>query len=139
VTTIQPKRTFLDKVLILHGLAYYFEAKGILRGNGRMSRHYYDVHRLTGEPAGQQGCADDVLIEDCVRHSKIFFYRSNTGLDQAKRGSFRLRPPDKMLDPLRRDYAAMATMIFGPVPAFEVVLESVTHAQELLNGGRRSA
>lgn len=133
MTTIQPKRTFLDKILILHGLNFYFEAKGVLRGNGRMSRHYYDVHRLMKAPVGQQGCADNALIENCVRHAKMFFYRSNTGLDQAKRGSFRLQPIDKMVDPLRRDYDAMATMIFGPVPTFEAVLESVARAQELLN------
>lgn len=133
VTTIQPKRTFLDKILILHGLAFYFEAKGILRGNGRMSRHYYDVHRLIGAPVGQEGCRDSALIEDCVRHAKMFFYRSNTGLDQAKRGSFRLRPPDKMLAPLRTDYDAMATMIFGQVPTFEAVLQSVARAEGLLN------
>jgi hypothetical protein len=133
VTTIQPKRTFLDKVLILHGLAFYFEANGILRGNGRMSRHYYDVHRLVGAPVGQQACSDNALIDDCARHAKMFFYRSNTGLDQAKRGSFRLRPPEKMLDPLRRDHDAMATMIFGEVPSFETVLESVARAEGLLN------
>jgi len=28
VTTIVPERTFLDKILILHGMTYYFEAKG---------------------------------------------------------------------------------------------------------------
>lgn len=30
VTTIQPERTFLDKVLILHGMTYFYDAKGKL-------------------------------------------------------------------------------------------------------------
>jgi hypothetical protein len=38
-----------------------------------------------------------------------------------------------MLDPLRRDYEAMAVMMFGEVPSFEKVLESVDHAEERLN------
>jgi hypothetical protein len=63
----------------------------------------------------------------------MFFYRPNTGLDTAKRGSFRLRPTEQMLDPLRRDYDAMAAMIFGEVPSFERVLESVARAEERLN------
>src|SRR5215813_5130471 len=46
VTTIRPERTFLDKILILHGMTCYYDAKGALRGDGRMSRHYYDVHKL---------------------------------------------------------------------------------------------
>jgi hypothetical protein len=133
VTTIDPERTFLDKILILHGMTYYFEANGVLRGDGRMSRHYYDVHRLMAAPVGEKACADNSLIDDCVRHAKMFFYRANTGLDVAKRGSFRLRPIEAMLDPLRKDYGAMATMIFGEVPSFEAVLASVTRAEEQLN------
>lgn len=133
VTTIDPERTFLDKVLILHGMTFYFDAKGVLRGNGRMSRHYYDVHRLMGAPVGEKACIDDALIEDCVRHARMFFYRAKTGLDTARRGSFRLRPTEPMLDPLRRDYEAMAAMIFAEVPSFETVLESVERAEERPN------
>lgn len=133
VTTIDPERTFLDKILILHGMTYYFEAKGVLRGNGRMSRHYYDVHRLMQTDIGKRACVDDDLIEDCLRHACMFFYRGNTGLDAAKRGAFRLRPTLPMLDSLRRDYEAMAGMIFGDVPSFEAVLESVATAEERLN------
>ena len=133
VTTIDPERTFLDKILILHGMTFYFEAKGVLRGNGRMSRHYYDVHRLMGAPVGETACTDNVLIEDCLRHARMFFYRGNTGLDIAQRGSFRLRPTEPMLGSLRRDYEAMAAMIFGDVPSFETVLESVERAEERLN------
>ena len=133
VTTIHPQRTFLDKMLILHGMTFYHDAKGALRGDGRMSRHYYDVHRLMGSPVGENACTDNDLIEDCVRHARMFFYRNHTGLHAAKRGSFRLRPSDKMLDPLRRDYGAMSTMIFGEVPTFEAVIESVARAEERLN------
>jgi hypothetical protein len=133
VTTIDPERTFLDKILILHGMTFYFEAKGVLRGNGRMSRHYYDVHRLMNALVGETACADDVLIEDCLRHARMFFYRGNTGLDIAQRGAFRLNPTKPMLDLLRKDYEAMAAMIFGEVPSFETVLESVARAEERLN------
>jgi hypothetical protein len=38
-----------------------------------------------------------------------------------------------MLDPLRQDYDAMTTMIFGQVPSFETVLESVAAAEAKLN------
>src|SRR5258708_2743859 len=132
VTTIDPERTFLDKILILHGMTFYYLAKGALRGNGRMSRHYYDVHQMMGAPTGESTCTDSGLIEDCVRHAKMFFHRPNTGLDEAKRGTFRLRPIAEMIDPLRQDYDAMATMIFGKVPTFEAVLESVADVESRL-------
>ncbi|MEX0751416.1 MAG: nucleotidyl transferase AbiEii/AbiGii toxin family protein, partial [Xanthobacteraceae bacterium] len=136
VTTIYPQRTFLDKILILHGMTFYFEATGTLRGSGRMSRHYYDVHRLMETKVGTEACADDALVNDCVRHARMFFYRGNTGLDEAKRGSFRLRPLEKMLGPLRKDYESMATMIFREIPSFDAVLESVASAEAKLNAAR---
>jgi Nucleotidyl transferase AbiEii toxin, Type IV TA system len=138
VTTINPQRTFLDKILILHGLTFYFDAKGTLRGSGRVSRHYYDVHCVMGSPGGENACADDPLIEDCIRHAKMFFHRNHAGLHEAKRGSFHLCPSREMLSPLRRDYDAMSTMIFGEVPTFEAVLESVS-LQLVDNGSRRPA
>jgi hypothetical protein len=133
VTTIDAERTFLDKVLILHGLTHYFEAKGRLRGNGRMSRHYYDVYRLMAAPVGRAACRDDALIVDCVRHARMFFYRSHTGLEVAARGQFRLQPTAEMLGPLAQDYAAMATMVFGEVPSLDAVLASVADAEAALN------
>jgi hypothetical protein len=133
VMTIHPERTFLDRVLILHGMTFYFAEKGGLRGNGRMSRHYYDLHRLMAVPIGAEACADKSLIEDCVRHARMFFYRSNTGLDLAHCGSFRLSPTEAMRDALARDYDAMSTMIFGEVPNFQAVLESVASVEERLN------
>jgi hypothetical protein len=133
VTTIDPERTMLDKILILHGMTYYFEAKGALRGNGRMSRHYYDVHQLMNDVVGETACKDTNLIQDCVRHARMFFFRNNTGLDLAQQGSFRLSPTPGMLDPLQKDFTAMATMIFGDVPSFEAILESVARAEEMLN------
>ncbi|MEJ2376366.1 MAG: hypothetical protein P8Y71_13440 [Pseudolabrys sp.] len=75
----------------------------------------------------------EALLAHCIRHAKSFFYRGNTGLDAAARGSFRLQPSEEMLEPLRKDYAAMATMIFGEVPIFEEVLASVALAEKQLN------
>lgn len=133
VTTIKPQRTLMDKILILHGLVHYFEAKGTLRGNGRMSRHYYDVHQLINSEVGKLACSDTELVENCVRHATMFFNRNHTGLDSAECGKFRLSPVEKMIDLLHRDYEAMQVMIFGDTPKFETVLESVALAQEQLN------
>jgi hypothetical protein len=133
VVTITPELTFLDKILILHGLTYYFEAKGALRGNGRMSRHHYDVYQLMGSEIGERACSDNELIDSTIRHASMFFYRNNTGLEQAKRGTFRLRPHSTMMDALARDYDAMATMIFGTVPDLKLVLDRVAFAEEKLN------
>jgi hypothetical protein len=132
VTTVDPVRTFWDKVLILHSLRQSFEDRGTLRGGGqRVSRHYYDVHRMQGTETGQRAIADLDMAEDCMRHERMFFKRPST--DTAVPGSFTLTPPRAMRDLLRTDYQAMAIMIFGDVPNFDAVLTSIADLEAAVN------
>ncbi len=133
VTTVDPERTFWDKVVIAHGLRRWFEKRGELRGGGqRVSRHYYDLHRLM-ETIGPVAAADLALGADCVAHARMFFNSPDLDLASAMPGQFTLTPNDKMLEALIRDYAAMGGMIFGEVPAIEVVMASVAELQGRLN------
>ena len=134
VTTVDAERTFWDKVVILHGLRRWFETRGQLRGGGqRVSRHYYDLHRLLSEDVAVKAIADADLGRDCVRHARMFFNSPDLDLATAEPGSFVLRPTDAMLDPLRRDYVAMTGMIFGDAPAFEAVIASIAELETRLN------
>ena len=70
-TTVDPSRTFWDKVIILHGLRRWWERRGDLRGGGqRISRHYYDVYRLLDSDIGQKVLEEVDMAEDCVRHAR---------------------------------------------------------------------
>jgi hypothetical protein len=132
VTTVDPVRTFWDKVLILHSLRWSFEDRGVLRGGGqRVSRHYYDVDRMLRTDTGQRAATDRMMAEDCGRHERMFFKRA--GQDTAVPGSFALVPPPAMLDLLRLDYQAMAVMIFGDVPAFDTVMASLATLEATVN------
>ena len=134
VTTVDPERTFWDKVVILHGLRRWFERRGELRGGGqRVSRHYYDIHRLMDSERGRAAIGDRTLGADCVAHARMFFDRKDYDLASAEAPTFALSPHDGMVDALRRDYAAMTAMIFGPAPEFTSVLESVAELEYLLN------
>src|ERR1019366_3558681 len=108
VTTVDPSRTFWDKVVILHGLRRWWDRRGELKGGGqRVSRHYYDVHRLLASEIGRQAKTDAAMAEDCVRHTRMFFNRPDFDLALAVPGSYTLTPHNEMLADLRRDYAAM--------------------------------
>lgn len=131
VTTVDPVRTFWDKVLILHNLRRKFEDRGALRGGGRVSRHYYDVNRVLPTDTGQRAAIDLAMAADCARHERMFFKRA--GQDTAMPGSFALVPPVAMLNQLRADYAAMGVMIFGDVPAFDTVIASIAALEETVN------
>ena len=136
VTTIQPARTFWDKVVILHGLHAWYARRGELRQQGqRISRHYYDLHVMFRRGVGEEALANRALGHECVRHATIFS-RPDYNLAAAAAGDFAIRPIGDMLKGLRRDYAAMTGMVFGPIPLFEDIVESIASIEERLRGDR---
>jgi hypothetical protein len=44
-----------------------------------------------------------------------------------------------MLADLRRDYAAMSGMIFGPIPTVDQVVAAISELEHLLNGSADSS
>ena len=71
------------------------------------------------------------MAADCVRHARMFFNRPD--LATAAPGSYALVPHDNMLASLEQDYNAMSQMIFGEVPEFGEVIQSVVNLEERLN------
>jgi Nucleotidyl transferase AbiEii toxin, Type IV TA system len=136
VTTVDPSRTFWDKIVILHGLRRWWDRRGELRGGGqRVSRHYYDVYRLLASKTGRKATEDAAMAEDCVRHARMFFNRPDLDLASAVPGSFVLTPHDGMLADLRRDYEAMSGMVFGPIPTVDAVVAGIGELEQSINRG----
>lgn len=134
VTTIEPGRTFWDKVVIAHGLRRWYERRGVLRQEGqRISRHYYDLHQLLASQAGKDALSDLELARDCVRHARMFFDRPDFDLASAQPGTFAIAPVEGMIDALRRDYANTAAMIFGEPPSFDLILDSMQQLHAAAN------
>ena len=134
VTTIEPSRTFWDKVVIAHGLRRWYERRGVLRQEGqRVSRHYYDLHCVYGSEMGAAAVADRDLAADCVRHARMFFDRPDYDLASATPGTFAIAPIDGMIDLLRRDYASTTAMVFGAAPALDDILASARRIEDIIN------
>lgn len=134
IMTVVAERTFWDKVIILHGQRRWFERRGELQHQGqRVSRHYYDIHRLLDSPVGQRALEDPSLCRDCVRHARMFFDRPDFDLASATPGTLALRPSPAMAESLRRDYARMAGMIIGVVPEFDEVIARIQGFERTIN------
>lgn len=134
VTAIEPGRTLWDKIVIAHGLRRWYERRGVLRQEGqRVSRHYYDLHRLVQSEAGKIALGDAGLGQDCVRHARMFFDRPDYDLATAKSCTFAISPSDGMIDALRRDYDNTTGMIFGEPPPFEAVVASARAVEAFIN------
>jgi hypothetical protein len=139
VVVVDAERTLWDKIVILHGLRRWFDRRGQLRGDGqRISRHYYDLHRLMAGEVGARALADPVLGADAIAHARMFFDRPDFDLASATAPTFALAPDGAMHEALARDYRLMAAMIFGEIPPFETVLESVFDLDRRLNAAAAS-
>lgn len=134
VTTVRPERTLWDKVVILHGLRQWFEKRGELRQGGqRVSRHYFDVHRLMQSAEAQAWLSDRALGTNCVLHARLFFGSPDLGLDSAQPGTFTLAPTPAMREALEADYRAMVGMVFGEAPTLDEVLQGVAAVERQIN------
>jgi hypothetical protein len=136
VATIEPERTFWDKVVIAHGLRSWYAKRDELRQAGqRVSRHYYDLHSLFTSPVGQKAVEDAALGADCVRHARMFFNRPDYDLASANKGTFALFPAPGMIKALEQDYEATRAMIFGAAPTLDEILESIRAIELIANDG----
>jgi len=134
IITINPERTFWDKVLILHGIRRWHDHRGKLRHEGnRISRHYYDIYRLVHSEVSQEAIRNKDLALDCANHARLFFNTKDFDLSQAKAGYFTLTPNLEMIEALKKDYLAMSTMIFGHIPDFEEIIETIKKLEAELN------
>ena len=90
-----------------------------------------DLFLAAAARLGSRAVTDLAMAANCTRHERMFFKRAGT--DTAVPGSFALVPPAAMLDQLRRDYEAMRVMIFGEVPIFQAVIDSIAVLEAALN------
>ncbi|MBX9743248.1 MAG: nucleotidyl transferase AbiEii/AbiGii toxin family protein, partial [Chthoniobacterales bacterium] len=112
--------------------------KGELRHGGqRVSRHYYDVFQLAKSDLGKQALENKALGIDCARHAQLFFYSASFDLEHAVPGTLTIVPPVAMMSTLQRDYQAMSGMIFGEVPSFEEILQSLANLEESINSTKQ--
>ena len=102
---------------------------------GRKSRHWYDLAMLADGPIGKNAMGQRALLEDVVRHKKVFFSSSKANYDACLNGGLRLVPDGALLEALRLDYRAMrdAGMFFREPPSFNEVLNRVQQLEESIN------
>ena len=136
VQTIDAERTFLDKVVILHGRHCHFRDRGkVYRNAKRESRHYYDLAMMADE-VGPRALADGALLRDVVTHSSLAFRSGWMRFEEAERGDLLIVPPEGVLPDLKRDYEAMTGMILGDAPGFDWVMAKIGEIADRYEGLR---
>ena len=136
ICTIKAERSFCDKLVILHALRCGYDREGrIPKDRNRASRHYYDVAMMTDSDIGNEAIFDIELQESVRKHAERLFPARWRGYDTACAGTFSLVPRGDLLRALKIDYNAMKGMIFGEVPRFETILETIARLETRINAG----
>ncbi len=131
VRTLDPRRTFLEKVCLLHEEGY---RTGDKTPADRLSRHYYDLYCLIRAGTADEALADPDLFNRVVAHREVFFRRSAEAQASLKRGTLRLMPAAAREPAWRRDYEAMQeTMFFGEAPRWKEILKMVGEFESQFN------
>jgi hypothetical protein len=135
VRVVSPKRTFIEKAMLLHEQACRKTPKP---PRARLSRHYYDIYCLIGAGIADAALATEGLFANVVRHRAIYFpesLRDGYGYDSLTPAGLRLRPDPGFMSDWRADYQKMReSMFYGPSPDFEEVLREVGRFEDGLRG-----
>jgi hypothetical protein len=121
VASVVPERTFLEKIMLLH--EEFLKNSDKSKPN-RMSRHFYDLHRLMDTDYGINAIKDKVLFETIASHRRKF--TPIRGLDYSlhKPQTINLIPPEIIIGEWEADYKVMQTnMIYGDAPSFKELIK----------------
>jgi hypothetical protein len=131
VPSVNPERTFLEKVFLLHE---EYQRPAEKMRVARLSRHLYDIERLSRTPYFQKALNDTNLYHTVVAHRSRFSRLA--GVDYAKHspGHIRIVPPDNLLSLWAKDYQEMAeTMIYGERLPFGELIRRMEEIQLKIN------
>ena len=134
VRVLSPKRTYWEKLLILHGAhCGYRDEQRLPDDRNRISRHYYDAAMITATATGASALSDLELLDAVRNHNLIAFRQAWKRFEQATPGSVRLVPQPGLREAIERDYAAMQDMILGDAPEFEWINGKLHEAEAAIN------
>ena len=128
VNTADPRRTFLEKVFLLHE---EFNRPGGCTRLDRITRHMYDIVRMMDKDFAKEVLSDATLYTEIVRHRSVM--TSWHGMDYKTHhpSTINFIPPEKVIPILREDYKKMQdNFIYGDSPSFDELIEKLKELQE---------
>ena len=128
VNTVDARRTFFEKLLIL-----YKESNRVEGGiPPRYSRHYYDVFRIASSSFCESALSEPQLFADVLKFTKLFFPTAWAKYDEAELPRLRLMPPSHSLKTLADDYQHMRSMFFTTPPTLDEIMDGIRSLEQRL-------
>ena len=132
VRAVMAKRTFLEKIFLLH--EEFAKEEGEIRVN-RMSRHLYDVHRMLHTPIAEEALADNDLYCTVIEHRKTFIGLKGFDYNTLHKETLTFIPPASVYDEWKKDYRTMQEeMIYGDSLPFDEMISELQILNNRING-----
>ncbi|GHT69781.1 nucleotidyltransferase [Bacteroidia bacterium] len=132
IRCVNPERTFLEKLFLLHEEHQRPKEKMKIKGK---SRHFYDIYRIAQTEYADKAIADKELYKSIVAHRERFSKLG--GVDYASHFPPNLNPipPAELMSEWERDYAEIqGQMIVDENILFQQVLEKIMQITGKING-----
>ena len=131
VPTVNPERTFLEKIFLLH--EEFQRPKEKMRVE-RLSRHLYDIEKLMHTNFAETALNNSVLYNTIVAHRSKFARVSGVDYTKQKPDNIKFIPPDNVLHLWEDDYKEMQeNMIYGKTLSFDNLIKNLTELQKKIN------
>jgi predicted nucleotidyltransferase component of viral defense system len=135
IPVVNPERTFLEKIFLLHE---EFQKPFDKIRVERLSRHLYDIEKLSQTEYADIALQDTEFYDTIVRHRSKF--TAISGIDYAKHNSANIKfiPPDTIIKKWEDDYNEMkSSMIYGQKLEFDELIQRLTELQKRINTSQR--
>ena len=131
IPTVNPERTLLEKIFLLHE---EFQRPAEKVRVNRMSRHLYDIYRLSKSPFAQKALSNKELYLEIVHHRLLYTKLGGVNYTLHNPKTINPIPPRQSMAAWKNDYEVMQEqMIYGESPVFEAMIESIKSYVSIIN------
>ena len=132
IPTVNVERTFLEKVFLLHE---EYQRPVEKRRVERLSRHLYDIEKISHTPYFQKALSNKDLYKTIVSHRDKFSHLSGIDYTKHEPQFINIIPPENLLPLWRKDYTKMSeSMIYGEKLSFNELINNIKQINNTING-----
>ena len=131
IPTVNPERTFLEKIFLLH--EEFQQSAEKIKVN-RLSRHLFDLEKMMDTAFAEKAIADNELYQNIVAHRKTM--TPLRGIDYANHAPEKINPvpPEKFMDAWKKDYEQMQqSMIYTESISWDKLMERINELKSRIN------
>jgi len=123
IQCVNPERTFLEKLFLLHEEHQRPTEKMLIDGR---SRHFYDIYQIAKTPFAEKAIADKELYKTIVAHRERFTKISGVDYSSHFPPNLNPMPSAELMPRWKQDYTEMrGNMIIGDAPEFEELIDEI--------------